>query len=154
MLNQTTVTALQALLYMMLHEDEAPHAPAELAGILGASPMYLSKIHTQLVKAGILQAQRGAKGGVMLARRPENVTLREVVEACQGKILGDYCQQHDNVKQVCAFHAAMHELQAAILGALDSKTLADLLQKPQPDAKLRPLVNCRMAPASRNSSGG
>lgn len=148
MLNQTTITALQTLLYIQLQERGEPIAPGELAAALGASQAYLAKINTQLVKAGVLRAHRGTKGGVTLARPPGDITLLEVVEACQGRILGDYCQPHDDIGAVCGFHVAMHELQACIISTLERWTLAGLARKPLPDKHLRDMVDCRMAPAS------
>jgi Rrf2 family protein len=130
---------------MMLHPDEGPHAPGEVAVHLDASPQYLSKIHTLLVKAGICVAQRGSKGGVLLARPPDQITLLDVVEACQGRTLGDYCQPHDDLNAVCGFHGAMHDLQASITTALSRWTLEDIRTRPQPISALRGKVNCRMA---------
>jgi len=149
MLSQTTITALQSLLYILLHEGDGPHAPTAIAAQLGASTMYLGKIHTQLVKANILRAHRGARGGMTLARPAEQITLLEVVEACEGRILGDYCQPHDDLDVVCAFHAAMHGVQKALIDTLGAWTLEDLRTKPQPAASICELVKCRMAPACR-----
>ena len=145
MLNKTTVVGIQSLLFIALAESKDPIPLDTIAERLGASPQYLAKIHTQLAKAGILETHRGKHGGVTLARKPAGITLLEIVEACQGRILGDYCQPHDDVKVVCGFHVAMHDLQNAVVGALQGRTLADLWNKPQPDAALRPLVECRMA---------
>jgi Rrf2 family protein len=153
MLNQTTVTALQSLLYMMHHPGAGPFSPAEVAAHLDTSPQYLSKIHTLLVKAGICTAQRGAKGGVLLARAPAQITLLEVVEACQGRILGNYCQPYDVVSKTCGFHAAMHDLHAATIDALSRWSLDDLQQRPQPAKALRETVHCRMACALPKKPG-
>lgn len=149
MLSQTTITALQSLLYMLLHESDGPHAPAEIAAQLDASPMYLGKIHTQLVKANILRAHRGARGGMTLARPADQITLLDVVEACEGRILGDYCQPHDDISVVCAFHAAMHGVQRALIDSLSRWTLEDLRKRPQPHASICENVKCRMAPACK-----
>ena len=62
----------------------------QIAEELGASSAYISKIHTQLVKANVLVSHRGKHGGVTLARNPRAITLFEVVEACQGHILSEY----------------------------------------------------------------
>ena len=150
MFSQTTITALQSLLYIALQEEPGPYAPANIAEQLGASTMYLGKIHTQLVKANILRAHRGAHGGVTLARPPASITLLEVVEACEGRILGDYCQPHDDLSAVCAFHAAMHDVQKEMTEALARWTLADLKRKPQPVPALCGKVNCRMGPACKH----
>ena len=144
MLTKTSTTALQSLVYIVNQERNTPIAPVEIADKLGASATYLSKINTHLVKAGILQAHRGTKGGVTLMRPPEAISLLEIVEACQGKILGDYCTQHDNLDEVCAFHVAMHELQEALISTLARWNLKDISKKPQPAEHLRDKVQCRM----------
>ena len=145
MLTKTSVTAIQALVYMAQLDGNGPVSPQDLARQLGASMTYLSKINTQLVKAGILVSHRGVRGGVTLARKPEQVSLLEIIEACQGRFLGDYCTSHEDAKAVCAFHIAMHELQAACVGTLSRWTLADLARKPLPAPELRAKVACRMA---------
>ena len=150
MLNQTTITAIQSLIYITLSGGQKPISPAEIAGHLDASQAYLSKINTDLVKAHILRAHRGAKGGVMLARPPAQVTLLDVVEACQGRILGDYCQPHDDTSAVCAFHVAMQALQDAVLNTLGAWTIQDLAEKPMPVKHLRGKVLCRTACACPN----
>ncbi len=145
MLTGTTLIAIQSLMYMVQRGDEDHFSPADIAPALGASPTYLSKVNTQLVKAGILQAHRGMKGGVSLARNPKQINLLEIVEAVQGKILGDYCTEYSNVARVCGYHHAMHEIQEALVGTLRKWTLDDLLQRPGPNAALDELVNCKMA---------
>ena len=144
MLTKTSETALQALALVAAHGDEVPLTPRHIAEQLGTSPTYMAKIASLLVKAGILHAQRGAKGGVTLARPPEAVTLLEVVEACQGRILGDYCVEADTPELVCTFHKAMIELHQAIVGALERWTLAQILEKPMPDPPLLGRVPCKM----------
>jgi len=41
----------------------------------------LAKIISQLSIAGLLQTSRGARGGVMLATRPEEITLLEAAQS-------------------------------------------------------------------------
>ena len=153
MLSQTTLNAIQTLLLIVLEKRDGPISPGEIAAELDASHAYIAKINTQLVKANILRSHRGAKGGVTLERTPQDITLLEVVEACQGKILGDYCQEHDNTDEVCAFHVAMHQLQKAIIDVLSKWTIRDLADKPMPIEALRKKVNCRMACSCRKLEG-
>jgi Rrf2 family protein len=143
MLTKTSETALQALA-LIAAGDDAPLTPKYIAEQLGASPSYMAKISGGLVKAGILHAQRGTHGGVTLARSPEAITLLEVVEACQGRILGDYCMEADTPELVCAFHQAMLELHEAVVNTLQRWTLAEILEKPLPDAPLLGQVPCKM----------
>jgi len=144
MLNLTSELGIQILVYLALKGEDEPIAPRQIAEHLGASPTYLSKIAGTLAKAGILRAVRGVKGGVVLARKPEKITLFEIVEACQGKVLGDYCEPLGDLTLVCSFHEAMHRLHEAILGVLNNWTLADLIKRPCPNEKIRKKVKCKM----------
>jgi Rrf2 family nitric oxide-sensitive transcriptional repressor len=147
MLTRTSRTAIRALVAMAREGRDLPTSPARIAEQVGASPSYMAKINTLLVKADILATCRGRGGGVHLNRAPQGISLLEVVEACQGKILADYCQEHPRLGQVCAYHKAMHELQRAIVGTLGRWTLEDMAAKPAPSASLRGVVPCVMAPA-------
>lgn len=149
MLTKTTETAIQALLYLCLHQEEGPVPPGQIAERLGASPTYLAKVCTLLAKAGIVRAHRGVKGGLTLSRDPESITLLEILETCQGKVLGDYCQEYGRPEWVCAFHLAMRDVHDAVVGALQRWTLADLAAKPGPSPEIADSVHCRMAPVLR-----
>jgi len=48
---------------------------------------YLEQIFQKLRRAGLVTSKRGPGGGYQLARRPEEITLREVVRAVQGSVL-------------------------------------------------------------------
>ncbi len=144
MLTQTSETALRALLYLLVNKAEEPVPPSRIAQHIDASPSYTAKVTTALVKADILRAHRGVKGGVTLSRPPEKITLLEIVEACQGKVLGDFCQDFDRMDLVCGFHRAMAELHQTIITTLNGWTLADLAKQPLPAAEIRDSVHCRM----------
>jgi len=127
-----------------------------MAERLGESPSYLAKVVRHLVKAGILRAHRGVAGGVTLNRPPEEVSLLSIVEACQGAILGDFCQDADRLEKTCAFHQAGAELHGAIVGILSRWTLADLLRKPCPADVYGEEIECLLQPlpVAEVQSGG
>lgn len=144
MLNQTAELGIQVMLYLALDTRREPVAPREIATRLNASPTYTSKVTGMLVKTGLLRAVRGARGGVLLERDPAAVTLLEIVEACQGRILPDYCQPHDDLSVVCSFHEAMHDLHSAITDVLARWTLAALAARPCPHESVRDSVDCKL----------
>lgn len=98
--------------------------------MLGESPTYLAKVVRHLVKSGILEAEKGVKGGVRLVQSPTQITLLQVVEACQGTIVGDYCRSTRPDPTVCNFHRAAVELHQAITTVLGRWTLAQFLEQP------------------------
>ena len=85
----------------------AVRALAELARSGGAGPVpigeiarrreipvqFLEGLFATLRRAGILQSQRGVKGGYSFARPPEELTVLEVVEALEGSLVADARQQ-------------------------------------------------------------
>lgn len=48
---------------------------------------FLSRINMQLVKAGLLESQRGARGGVRLAKDPAAISVFEMISAVDGPLL-------------------------------------------------------------------
>jgi Rrf2 family cysteine metabolism transcriptional repressor len=144
-LTETSISALQALLYLAVAEPEAPVAPRHIAHQLGLSPTYTAKILRHLVRARILQSYRGSHGGVTLNRPAADISLLEVAESCQGKILGHFCQETTARTRTCAFHQAMADLNDAVSETLGRWSLGDLCAKPVPSASLRSKVDCRMA---------
>lgn len=145
MLNKTSESAVQALLLIALDPTGAPQAPAKMAQRLGLSPTYLAKITQMLVRADILDSYKGAKGGVALARTPTAINLLEVVEACQGVTLRNYCREVEGDQITCSYHRAMMELRQAIRNTLANWTLADLLGRPASSITSDPSRMCVMA---------
>jgi Rrf2 family protein len=130
MFTKTTVSAIRALIFVAQNRTPGYLSPRRIADALGESPSYLAKVTRSLVKAGIFRAEKGVKGGVRLARLPEDVTLLAIYEACQGAILGAACQDGCDLKTVCAYHHASEELRKATVGALSNWSLEQLLRKP------------------------
>lgn len=129
MLGKTSLSAIRALLLLAQKGGEEPWSPRRIAEDLGESPTYMAKVVRHLVKRGILEAERGAKGGVRLILRPEDITLLSIVEACQGALVGNYCRSARPRESFCHFHLAALELHEAITGVLGRWTLAALLAK-------------------------
>ncbi len=134
MITATTELAIRALILLGLSGQGKPIPPRRLAATLACSPTYLSKTLGHLVRSGILRSVRGARGGVVIARDPGQITLLEIVEDCQGAVLGDYCHgiRADEVPRTCRFHRVMAELHGQIVRTLSSCNLADLLACPVP----------------------
>jgi len=65
----------------------------------GISEKYLGQIIIPLKNAGLVTSQRGSHGGYALAQPPEAVTVKDVVEAIEGKIAAVLCV---NDPQACA----------------------------------------------------
>ncbi len=154
MFTKTTLTAIRTLVYVGLHSSEGTLSLRSIAAELGESPTYLVKVARQLVKAGILRAHRGVSGGVELGRPAERIALVAIVEACQGAILPDFCQETPRLKGTCALHRAGTELHEAILGVLSRWTLADFVREPSPTGAVAraAVLPCLLLPRPRTTT--
>jgi Rrf2 family protein len=145
MITKTSLLAIRALLLLTQGKPGAVTTPREIASRLGESPAYMAKVLRQVVRAGVLRAERGVKGGVFLSRNHAEITLLEIVEACQGQIVESYCQDVQDLKITCAFHHAAVELQQAIVNVLSRWNLEQLAKSPGPSRRLPGGRHCMIA---------
>lgn len=95
------------------------------------SEKYLEQIITQLNKAGFVTSARGAQGGYMLSKAPEDYTVGEILRTMEGTLapapcLGDVKCLRANE---CVTLEIWQELQDAINNVIDNITLATLVAR-------------------------
>jgi Rrf2 family protein len=93
---------------------------------------FLAKIVSQLVVRGILEATRGASGGVSLARPADTITMLEVVEAIDGPITINRCTRDPAVcefSSTCPFCEIFTDAQQMLVNKLASTTLGNIVQR-------------------------
>ena len=77
--------ALLALLELAAHYDcGEPLQIRQIAAQQSIPDRYLEQLLATLRRSGIIRSQRGAKGGYMLARAPQAITLLDIVECLEG----------------------------------------------------------------------
>lgn len=118
--------ALRALVYLA-HSGERVTAD-RISAETRIPRRLLARIITRLVRAGLIESQEGRGGGSRLARSPEEITLRDAVEAVEGPFELTRCimeQRPCGEGRPCALHEAWIEGQKAILDYLATQTLAE-----------------------------
>ncbi len=83
--------ALHALMYMVRHTTQLPATANMIAKAEGIPSGYLAKILQQLVKAGFIKTVRGRNRGYVFAKRPEEISLLDILELIEGESLFDDC---------------------------------------------------------------
>ena len=78
--------AVRALSELARRGDAAPVPIGDLARARDIPVQFLEGLFATLRRAGILQSQRGVKGGYSFARPPSEVTLLEVVDLLEGEL--------------------------------------------------------------------
>lgn len=84
LLSQGSQYALSAVIALAKQPQGTTISAAKLAEPLNCPAAYLSQILSKLKPSGIINSRRGLNGGVYLARRPNEITLMEVIEAIDG----------------------------------------------------------------------
>jgi Rrf2 family protein len=70
----------------LARSGDRPVPIAQVAERRGMPVQFLEQLFSTLRRDGLLQSQRGVKGGYTLARPPEDITVLEVVQALDGKV--------------------------------------------------------------------
>jgi Rrf2 family protein len=101
-------------------------------------PSFLAKIVSQLSVAGVVSTSRGARGGVSLARAPQEVSLLEVIEAIDGPITLNECVPDASecvFGSECPVHGVWCETQAALVEQLKATSFKALTNGKTPVAR-------------------
>ena len=124
--------AVRAVLYLAKMGSERRAATSQIAQEQQIPPSFLAKIVSQLSVAGLLQTSRGARGGVSLARSPEQISVLEVVEAIDGPILLNECVSASGVCTFgddCPMRPLWCDAQAELVERLRTTTFDHFLEK-------------------------
>jgi Rrf2 family protein len=112
-----------------------------LARATGAPSSFLSKVLQALCRAGFIASRRGQSGGFEILPRGRQATIRTVIEAIEGPICLNLCLISGascSRKSYCPAHPIWARAQEAMLGVLDTATVADLAgQSVLPQAHIR-----------------
>ncbi len=113
--------AIRAVRYLAKQGSSKNVATSTVAKEMQIPASFLAKIISQLSIAGLLRTSRGARGGVLLAREPKDISVLDVVEAIDGPILLNECvgtNKPCNFESDCLVHPIWQEVQESLVGRL------------------------------------
>ena len=127
---------MRAMLVLAQRRGEGPVPLKEIAVSKGLSEPYLEQLMSELRKAGLVRSVRGAQGGYLLGRDPENITAGDIIRVLEGPIgpvqcvvdlpgSDDVCDLAD----LCVERVLWEKLRDSITSVLDGITLANLLEE-------------------------
>lgn len=119
--------ALRVLLDIALANEKGPRPIKSIASSQGISEKFISRIAVPLRRAGLLATERGARGGLRLARFPAKITLLDIVEATDGPLALVHCLARPGIckrQGRCAAEKAWGGVNDALAAALRRTTLA------------------------------
>jgi Rrf2 family protein len=120
------------LLDMAQHHKEGPIQLGDIAKRQGVSVKYLEQIIIPLKKAHYIKSVRGPKGGHILTKAPEEITVGEIVALLDNGSSLVECTEDKTVCEranICPTRLLWKEASEAMFGKLQAITLADLVKK-------------------------
>lgn len=122
--------AIQAVWYISKLGANQRAATRQIAEEQHIPASFLAKIISQLSIAGLLQTSRGARGGVMLAKSPSEISLLEVVEAIDGPISLNECVNDEascSFGAVCPLRAVWCDAQDELIARLKGTNFSQFI---------------------------
>lgn len=105
------------------------HTVPELAATLHLATPTVSKLLKLFAKSGLVNSQRGARGGYSLARKPDEITAVQIIDAIEGPVAITQCSMSHSrcgIEAVCGIGHNWQRISLAIRDALRGVTLAQL----------------------------
>ena len=123
---------LRTLMDIATHQPKGPVNLNDMAERQGISAKYLWQIVNLLKTAGFVRGTRGPKGGYVLIRDPNSITLLDVIQVLEGPVslvecVDDpaFCDRTEN----CVAHTVWSDVSQAVRSALSGITLAEILRR-------------------------
>ncbi len=133
-ISQKCQYALRGLFELAKRRGRGPVKIAEIAESQAIPPRFLEVILSQLKQGGFVESRRGAEGGYMLVRLPQQLTVGEVIRFVEGPVgpvecvaenSKDKCPLYGN----CAFLPMWERAKKAVSDVYDNITFQELVDE-------------------------
>lgn len=127
----STDYAIRIVLYLATTQTAA--TSAEISVKMGIPQTVIATLARPLQEAGILTTQRGSGGGFTLSRRPEDISLHEIINLIEGTTRINCCLESEdacsrNATAICKVHKFYLQEQAKLDKSFQEMTIARLLR--------------------------
>jgi Rrf2 family iron-sulfur cluster assembly transcriptional regulator len=127
---------LRALFDMAYHAGTLPAQIKDISRRQSISPRYLEQIFQDLKRGGLLKSRRGPQGGYFLARKPQEITIQQIITAAEGEMAlvdcvksGKGCRKSCEFDNECVTQIIWLEASKRLNDYLGSVTLKDLCEE-------------------------
>lgn len=124
--------ALRLMIDLAMMESAEPISLRDVAARQGLSDKYLEQIVTPLSRAGLVRSVRGAGGGYLLTRKPEDYTVGDILRPLEGDLAPVECATDAGFCDRCSECVTVElwrEIHHAISQVVDNITLADMVAR-------------------------
>lgn len=128
--------ALRAMVDLALHAGQGPVLRRDIARRQEISSNYLAQLFRKLRRAGLVESVLGPGGGYVLARKSNEISAGDVLRAVEESLVPVLCVDAGSENAChrmdgCPTHLLWKQVGTAVVGVLDSVTLAELCEPVQ-----------------------
>lgn len=122
---------LRAMFDLAMRQGDSPTPLKDIAERQEISGHYLEQLIASLRKAGLVKSVRGAQGGYLLGRPPEDITVGDIVRILEGPIGPTECVSQEEPTtcgraENCIARQVWKRVRDSIVEVMDSITLGDM----------------------------
>ena len=131
-LSTRTRYGIRAILELAENYGNGPLQLRVIARDQGVSVKYLEQLMAMLKSAGIVRSVRGSKGGYILAKAPAQIRVSDCFQCLEGSVITTECVEDEKFcvrTNDCIARQVWTEVQAAVMGVLQSMTLQTLVDR-------------------------
>ena len=122
---------IHAMYDLALHADDGPQSIKAISEREGVPEAYLEQLIAVLKREKLVNSTRGAQGGYVLSRPPEQITVGEVLRALEGGLnLVDCLDEEEACGKSCACPSRIvwQKLRDGLNAIVDGITLRDMIE--------------------------
>lgn len=129
-LSKKTDYALMAIQYMASKGTNRVVNTKEIAEEYKIPVELLAKVLQKLGKKGLIASQNGPKGGYVLAKSPDSISVLSIIQAIEGHLGITECYHNEDSQCMqmarCNIRTPLRNIQNSIYGLLDSMSIEDM----------------------------
>ena len=145
MLTRKSKYGLKAALYLAGQVGRGPVSISEIAECEGLPRKFLEAILLDMKRQGLLHSKKGKGGGYLFVRKPEEITVGQIIRALDGPLALIPCVSQTAYapceecvdEATCGVRLAMKEVRDATARILDQTTLSALNARRRPTRRKR-----------------
>ena len=134
-LSRRTDYALRAMTYLAIRRDDGPCTIAEVSRVEKTPREFTAKVLKDLCRLGLLRSILGPRGGYLLVRPPNEITVLDVMEALDGPMAINKCLVDPtfcNQTPGCRMHRLFGLVNEKMREILGGTTIADIAEEGGP----------------------
>ena len=120
---------VKAMVDLAINYGEQPVSIKSISERQNISEYYLEQLFSSLRRAKLIKSVRGAQGGYILNRAPEEITIQDVLDVLEGPIEVSNCLEDGACNNIdcCATRLLWKKLKNSIDSVTSSITLQDIV---------------------------